>query len=118
MENAFGHLNWKFQCIDGIMLQDPDTFRTIVEACVCLHNLHKISNPLPERVNSQAGASNLSDAVPGSWRLGANMNDVNNIGGNRDTQSARRQREYLKLYFNSPAGSVHWQERAADLDIR
>ena len=50
--------------------------------------------------------------VPGLWRANANMHEVNRVvGANRDTRAGKRQREYLKLYFNSPAGSVPCQER-------
>ena len=50
--------------------------------------------------------------IPVQWRATANMHEVDNVvGPNRDTIAAKKQREYLKLYFNSPAGSVPWQER-------
>ena len=48
---------------------------------------------------------------PGAWRREANMVDVENITkGNRDTIAAKKQREYLKLYYNSPQGAVPWQQ--------
>lgn len=55
--------------------------------------------------------------TPGSCRAIAGMRDVDNImSPNRDSTAAKKQREYLKLYFNSTAGSVLlgsilWQDR-------
>ncbi len=50
--------------------------------------------------------------IPGEWRNGVNMQDVDNlVSDNRTTRMAKKQREYLKLYFNSQAGSVPWQGR-------
>ena len=68
------------------------------------------------------GAQNLAAAVdqeddqhnviPGQWRMHANMYDVEQVAGpNRDNVVGKKQREYLKLYFNSPAGAVPWQDR-------
>ncbi len=55
---------------------------------------------------------NQHHIILGEWRNGANMQDVDNLaGGNRTTIMAKKQREYLKLYFNSLAGSVSWQDR-------
>jgi hypothetical protein len=49
--------------------------------------------------------------IPGQWRATTGMHDVDCIqGNNRDSTAAKKQREYLKLYFNSEAGSVPWQE--------
>ncbi len=48
--------------------------------------------------------------IPGDWRNSAQMQDVLNIVvGNRATQAAKQQREYLKLYYNSPTRAVLWQ---------
>ena len=50
--------------------------------------------------------------VPGQWREQSNMQDVQQVAGpNRDIVAGKRQREVLRLYFNSPAGSLLWQDR-------
>ena len=46
--------------------------------------------------------------LPGKWRTGAQMQDVQNmVDGNHVTRATKTQREYLKLYYNSAAGAVH-----------
>ena len=88
------------------MMQGPDIVRTVLEACICLHNLMRKRYPVTQ--NAQLDAEDdQHNVVPGLWRANANIHEVDAINGpNRDTVAGKRQREYLKLYFNSPAGSV------------
>ena len=78
---------------------------------MCLHNFMRIRYPALQ--NAQLDVENdTHDLVPGLWRANANMHKVNTLmGPNRDTIAAKKQREYLRLYFNSPAGLVPWQDR-------
>lgn len=80
------------------------TVQTIVEACVCLHNFIRLQNLAIQniQVDDEDGVHNL---IPGVWRQDVNLPDLDKPqGGNRDTLLAKRQRDYLKAYFNSPAG--------------
>ena len=82
----------------------------IVEACVNLHNLMRMRYPALQNAAMDADNTN-HQIIPGSWRASANMYDVDNIrGSNRESTAAKKQREYLKLYFNCAAGSVPWQD--------
>ena len=48
--------------------------------------------------------------IPGQWRQGACLQDIEDVAGsNRDTQVAKRQRLYLKQYYNAPVGATVWQ---------
>ena len=78
---------------------------------MCLHNFMRMCYPALQ--NAQLDVENDTHAlIPGLWRANANIHEVNTvIGPNRDTIAAKKQREYLRLYFNSPAGSVPWQDR-------
>ena len=81
---------------------------------VCLHNFISERNPVIQDVqlDDEDGAHNL---IPGAWRQDANLPDLDvPPGRNRDTNLGRRQRDYLKEYFNSPAGLVPWQDRMVD----
>ena len=111
VENAFGILANRWQVLLTTMQQGPDVVRVIVEACILLHNIMRnrfpgVQNVLLDHEDEQ------HNLLPGQWRENANMREVYQaVGRNRDTTAAKRQREYLKLYFNSHAGSVPWQER-------
>ncbi|KAK3084692.1 hypothetical protein FSP39_017590 [Pinctada imbricata] len=108
-ENAFGILANRFQVLLTTMQQDPETIRLIVQTCVCLHNLMRIRYPgLQNAVLDQEDDNH--QVINGAWRNDLNMQDVDNVTGpNRATRAAKSQREYLKHYFNSNAGSVPWQ---------
>ena len=52
------------------------------------------------------------NVIPGAWRDGINLDEMHHIrGGNFTSRTAKRQRLYLKAYYNSPVGSVAWQDR-------
>ena len=111
VENAFGILAQRWQILLSTMMQGPDIVREITETCICLHNLMRERFAMLQ--NGQVDAEDdQHNIIPGQWRATANMHEVDNVvGPNRDTIAAKKQREYLKLYYNSPAGSVPWQER-------
>lgn len=93
------------------MQQDPITIAIIIETCVILHNLMGLQYPAIQNAEMDEENANYQ-IIPGSWRANAAMHDVDNImGPNRDSTSAKKQREYLKLYFNLTVGSVPWQDR-------
>lgn len=92
------------------MLQEPHTASKIVEACICLHNLMRMWNPaVPAEVDHDDENHHV---IPGCWRNGVQMEDVDNPqGGNRATKAAKAQRAYFKHCYNSPQGRVPWQDR-------
>ena len=108
VENAFGILANRFQCLLTTMRQDPKTVGSIVLACCCLHNLMRLRFPaLQNAALDQEDAEH--QVIPGAWREDANLDDMQNLRGTLATREARLQRTYLKHYYNSPAGSVPWQ---------
>ena len=110
VENAFGILGHRWQILLTTMQHDPETIAIIVEACVILHNLMRMRYPTLQNAAMDAENTN-NQIIPGSWRATTSMHDVDNMRGpNRDSTAAKKQREYLKLYFNSTVGSVPWQD--------
>ena len=112
VENAFGILANRFQCLLGTMQQMPDAVQDIVLACVYLHNLMRTRYPLlqNELVDREDERHAL---VPGQWREDVNqLPDIERIPRlGRENERAKEQRVYLEGYYNSPAGRVHWQDQ-------
>lgn len=52
-------------------------------------------------------ADDNDNIVPGEWRNALGMHDLgtNHKGG---TKAVQKQRDYLKMYNNSPVGEVFW----------
>ena len=107
---AFGILANRFQCILGPMRQHPDTVKSVVAACVCLHNLMRTHYPGLQNVLLDK-EDNEHRLIPGAWRNdGLVLADMTRVHlGNHDTVDAKRQCIYLTHYLTSPAGSVEWQ---------
>lgn len=110
-ENAFGILGNRFGCLLTTLRQRPKTVESIVLACICLHNLMRLSLRYPALQNAVVDQEDdQHEVVPGGWRNGVNMQDMNSIvGGNRTTRAAKAQRLYLMHYYNSDVGAVPWQ---------
>ncbi|KAJ8050659.1 hypothetical protein HOLleu_03948 [Holothuria leucospilota] len=93
------------------MQQGPDIVGLIVETCVCLHNLMRIRYPTLRNAQLDIEGDD-HNVIPGEWRKTLNLQDLNVVvRPNRDTTAVKRQRQYLKLYFNSAAGSVPSQDK-------
>ena len=110
VENAFGILANKWGCLKtNIALDVPNTVQ-VVKACVCLHNLCRMRyrrehRGLPDHEDRRR------NLVDGAWRQGVDLDGLARDcqGRNIDLRVAKMQRNYLREYFMSAAGSVSWQ---------
>ena len=110
VENAFGILANRFRVFLTTMQQKPQVVMKIVHAGVCLHNLMRLRYPAAQNAALDREDQN-HQLVPGAWRDGYNLQPLNPAGApGRQYQVACQQRQYLETYFNSPAGSVPWQD--------
>jgi hypothetical protein len=110
VENSFGILANRFQCLLGTMQLPPETATSVVMACVTLHNLMRMRYP---GLQNQAMDVELEDhnIVPGAWRQDRVLPDVKQgHGPTNASNEAKNQRMYLTEYVNSDAGSVPWQD--------
>lgn len=110
VENAFGILANRFQILLTTMLHHPETVKQIVVACLLLHNLMRTRFPTLQNQQLDQPENASADFTPGAWRANFNMVDTVRVTGpNRATRQAKRQRNLLKHWVNSPAGAVSWQ---------
>ena len=111
VENAFGILAKRFQCLLNKLRQEADTAQKVVMTCVILHNLMRTryqgeTDAMLDREDDQHHVN------PGQWRQGKQLPPLMpNPGNNRDTKAAKNQRDYLREYYNSEVGAVAWQQK-------
>ena len=108
VENAFGILVSRFRLMLTTIELPQETVRDVVMTCVVLHNI------LRSQYQGQHGGQEPGDDdddddddVPGDCRLIGGA-----AGGGPDripAIEAKRQRDYLKDYFNNE-GAVGWQD--------
>ena len=112
VENAFGLLASRFRCLLTTLPQSPEKVAKFVLTCCCLHNLIRKRYPNPtDGIVLDQEMVDTHDLILGTWRNDGNMHDLGQpTRGNVATQCAKEQRDYLVQYFNSPEGSVPWQE--------
>lgn len=96
--------------LSNIALQ-PDKVATLTLAALCVHNF------LREKASDVNLPSAFADAqdenhyvVPGAWRKDRELPSVPVSNARNATTAAKKNRDNLKAYFLSPAGSVSWQE--------
>ena len=110
VENAFGILANRFQLLLTTMMQEPLTVQKIVVSCICLHNLMRMRYPQLQNNALDRDDANMN-LIPGAWRDGRVLREVDAVrGGTRASREAKKQRLYLKNYYNNAVGSVPWQQ--------
>lgn len=111
VENGFGILAARFRVLHSCMLVGPVNAKKITKACVVLHN--KLRELRPFVGNDVDVEQPDGQIIPGAWRDAGVLHDVEAEGrGPRLTGPGKEMRAYLKAYYNSPVGSVPWQEAA------
>lgn len=112
VENAFGILAGRFRCLLGSLDVTPRTASKITQACLVLHNVIRDLNPALQNADLDV-VQDDGDIVPGAWRQGAVLDNGDPARrGPRRNEAGKELRDYLKAYYNSPVGSVPWQEAA------
>ena len=73
------------------MAQVPSTVETIVLACLCIHNLLRDQAPAEQNAMMDK-EDDQHNIIPGAWREGAVLDDMQQLAGNYTTKIAKRQR--------------------------
>ena len=103
VENAFGILAARFRVLLTTIELPPETVKDLVMTCAVLHNI--LRSPYQNHGAQQPGDGEDPDfggveLVGGGANHGAERNP---------SREAKRQRDYMKQYFNN-AGAVPWQD--------
>lgn len=117
IENAFGILSTKWLCLRRTLLCGPDRAQKIIAACCFLHNYLIQNNKniyCPPKYADHF--DDEGELVEGEWRRKVNDQSLYSSSlpshKGRSTDEAKYYRELLKNYFQSPIGSVPWQNKA------
>lgn len=113
IENAFGILRTKWQCLGRTLYCTPEKARKIIIACCYLHNFLRQRNSTtycsPTYVDSLDEGGNI---IEGDWRKLSNLDSALQLRSQslgRYTNDAKSIREELKNFVNSEEGSISWQ---------
>lgn len=88
----------------------PEEVKIIVLAACCLHNM--LIDEQPAYVSTMMDQENKDhQVVGGHWRADPRLENMEKTQARNCSLNAKRQRQFLKIYFNSEFGSVPWQER-------
>jgi len=123
VENAFGILANRLRVfLSNIALEpekvttanialEPEKVTTVTLAALCVHNFlrKKASDVYLPSAFADVEDDN-HNIVPGAWRRDGELPSVAASSARNATTAAKNQRDNLKAYFLSPAGSVSWQE--------
>ena len=103
VENAFGILAARFRVLLTNIELPPETVRDVVMTCVVLHNILRSQY-------QNHGAQQTGDDEDPDFGVGQLVGGGGNPGAERNpSREAKRQRDYMKEYFNN-AGAVPWQD--------
>ena len=116
VENAFGILANRYRCLLTTLATVPENSVKIIKACVTLHNIMRIRYPNLQNADLD-GEGEDGRMIPGAWRNAGMLAEMEELRrAPRETRAGKELRAYLKHYYNSPAGSVPWQDAAVNMN--
>ena len=101
----------RFRCLLTTMQQVPKNVITIVAAATVLHNYILDQNPIVSIAAADREEQDTHDVIPGAWRDVVDMTPLARLRRNTSLKVAKKQKAAMMAYYNSPVGSVPWQEK-------
>ena len=92
------------------MMPMPERVEGMVMVCCILHNLMLTRYPNIGGCGPDIEDPQTHQVIAGTWRDNDAMVGLQAMGRNTMSAAGKHQRNYLMSYYNSPAGSVPWQE--------
>lgn len=82
---------------------EPKNAESVTRGAVVLHNIMRDRYPAEQNQDLQ-----VPEGAPGTWRDANVLQDAEAEAGRgpRESKDGKRQRAYLKAYYNSPVGSI------------
>ena len=112
-ENAFGIMANRFRVFLSPLQLSPKNVEKVTLASCVLHNFLRDKAPAEyappfsfDREDLESGEIHLGD-----WRCSSELENLNISGRNTYIKTAKEVRDGFSEYFNSPEGSVPWQEK-------
>lgn len=111
VENAFGILANRWRVFRITICLEPEKVVKITMASLCLHNFLR-----ERRSDAYLPPANVDwkdedhRLVNGTWRQEGMLQSAEMGRARNPPVAPKQQREQLRDYFNSPSGSVFWQE--------
>ena len=112
-ENAFGIMANRFHVFLSPLQLSPKNVEKVTLASCVIHNFLRDKAPAKytppfsfDREDLESGEIHL-----GYWRCSSELENLNISGRNTYTKTAKEVRDGFSEYFNSPEGSVPWQEK-------
>jgi hypothetical protein len=105
VENAFGILSQRFRVFSRAIPLKPEKVEVVTMAACCVHNFL-----LRDSTSAATYLADMTRNEEGKNNMHCDLQSVCQQGGNRCSANATDIRNLFCSYFNSPQGSVSWQE--------
>ena len=112
-ENAFGIMTNRFRVFLSPLQLSPKNVEKVTLASCVLHNFIRDKAPAKYTPPFSFDIEDLKSGEIhlGDWRCSSELENLNISGRNTYTKTAKEVRDGFSEYFNSPEGSVPWQEK-------
>lgn len=118
VENVFGIMATRFRVLHTEIRVKLTTVKKVVSAICILHNILNRRNASVYLNTGSVDQENCNfDMIPGDWRSRETLHAVRQGHARNASDVAKLQRDTVCDYFNSPRGSVPWQNERVNVEF-